>query len=140
MRIENRLAVLPSAAGWQAADAVAFAEEFRNDVLVTRGTAPAAAALPPDESGVRVDGKDVFVSSIRRVPADADGDGVEVRLAAMNDTGSTARLTGAFTEAITVDLLGRPLSTTPAEDGLALALAPWEIRTVVLRQRPTNRP
>ncbi|MFJ5265456.1 alpha-mannosidase [Streptomyces sp. NPDC088387] len=147
MRIENRLAVLPSATGWQDADAVALAEEFRNDVLVTRGTAPAAGALPADESGVRVDGKDVFVSSVRRVPAEAgdgvegvDGvGGVEVRLVAMSDTATTARLTGAFTEATTVDLLGRPLSTAPAEDGLALDLAPWEIRTVVLRRRPTDR-
>lgn len=147
MRIENRLAVLPSATGWQAADAVALAEEFRNDVLVTRGTAPAGGALPADVSGVRVDGQDVFVSSIRRVHADGDGhgagdghgveDGIEVRLAALSDTGSTARLTGDFTEATTVDLLGRPLSTTPAQDGLELALAPWEIRTVVLRQHPT---
>ncbi|WTF80713.1 alpha-mannosidase [Streptomyces sp. NBC_01594] len=153
MRIENRLAVLPSATGWQAADAVALAEEFRNDVLVTRGTAPAGGILPADVRGVRVDGKDVFVSSIRRVPADGDGhgvgnghgvvDGIEVRLTALSDTGSTARLTGDFTEATTVDLLGRPLSTTPAQDGLELALAPWEIRTVVLRQHhtaPTSRP
>lgn len=92
-------------------------------------------------SGVRVDGQDVFVSSIRRVHADGNGhgveDGIEVRLAALSDTGSTARLTGDFTEATTVDLLGRPLSTTPAQDGLELALAPWEIRTVVLRQHPT---
>ncbi|MFF1449643.1 alpha-mannosidase [Streptomyces sp. NPDC058274] len=141
MRIESRLAVLPSAAGWQEADAVALAEEFRNDVLVTRGTAPAGGALPADMSGVRVDGKDVFVSSIRRVPADGDehgvGNGIEVRLAALSDSGSTARLTGDFTEATTVDLLGRPLSTTPAQEGLELALAPWEIRTVVLRQYPT---
>jgi alpha-mannosidase len=51
----------------------------------------------------------------------------------MSDTGSTARVTGAFTEATTVDLLGRPLSSTPAADGLELALGPWEIRTVVVR-------
>lgn len=110
-------------------------------MLVTRGTASAGGTLPADVSGVRVDGQDVFVSSIRRVPANGDGhgagDGIEVRLAALSDTGSTARLTGDFTEATTVDLLGRPLSTTPAQDGLELALAPWEIRTVVLRQHPT---
>lgn len=154
MRIRNRFAVLPSASGWQGADAVAAAELFRNDVLVTRGTAPAGAPLPPDATGVRVDGADVFVSTVRRVgdreigaeevgaqeagPGEAGaqgsgGAGVEVRLVAMSDTGATARVTGPFTEATTVDLLGRPLSTTPAPDGLELALGPWEIRTVVLR-------
>lgn len=133
VRVENRLAVLPSATGWQGANAVALAEDFRNDVLVARGTAPAGDQLPPDTAGVRVDGADVFVSSIRRVTDDERGAGTEVRLAAMSDTGSTARVTGAFTEATTVDLLGRPLSTQPVADGLELALGPWEIRTVVVR-------
>ncbi|MEV6166620.1 alpha-mannosidase [Streptomyces sp. NPDC051954] len=133
MRIENRFAVLPSAAGWQGANAVALAEEFRNDVLVARGTAPAEGQLPPDSSGVRVDGKDVLVSSIRRVHDDDRGEGTEVRLAAMSDTPSTVRVTGRFTEATTVDLLGRHLSGTPVDDGLELALGPWEIRTVVVR-------
>ncbi|HEY0500524.1 MAG TPA: hypothetical protein VGD48_32585 [Kutzneria sp.] len=128
VRIDNRFAVLPSATGWQAAEAVAHAEAFRNDVLVTRGSAAAGGSLPEDATGVRVDGADIFVSSIRRVP-----DGTEVRLVAMTDAGSTARVTGSFTEATTVDLLGRPLATTPTADGLDLALGPWEIRTVVLR-------
>jgi mannosylglycerate hydrolase len=133
MRIENRLAVLPSAAGWQGAHAVALAEEFRGDVLVTRGTAPAGGTLPPDATGVRVDGENVFVSSIRRVTGADRGPGTEVRVTAMSPTGSTVRVTGAFTEATTVDLLGRPLSETPVEDGIELALGPWEIRTVVVR-------
>jgi alpha-mannosidase len=51
----------------------------------------------------------------------------------MSDTGSTARVTGAFTEVVTVDLLGRPLTTTPVADSLDLDLRAWEIRTVVLR-------
>jgi alpha-mannosidase len=42
-------------------------------------------------------------------------------------------VTGAFSEATTVDLLGRPISSTQAQDELELALGPWEIRTVVLR-------
>ncbi|MEU1620748.1 alpha-mannosidase [Streptomyces sp. NPDC005722] len=132
VRVENRFAVLPSAGGWQAADAVALAEEFRNDVLVARGTAPAGGDLPPDASGVRVDGTDVFVSSVRRVTGDDTAPGTEVRLVAMGDTGATARVTGDFTRVTTVDLLGRPLTTEPAEGGLELALGPWEIRTVVL--------
>jgi alpha-mannosidase len=132
-RIENRFAVLPSAAGWQGANAVAAAELFRNDVLVARGTAPVGGPLPPDAGGVRVDGADVLVPAVRRVTPEEGPAGTEVRLVAMSDTGATARVTGPFTEATTVDLLGRPLSTTPAVDGLELALGPWEIRTVVVR-------
>ncbi|MFI6493280.1 alpha-mannosidase [Streptomyces sp. NPDC050564] len=134
MRIENRFAVLPSATGWQEANAVALAEEFRNDVWVARGTAPAGRHLPPDATGVQVAGKDVFVSSIRRI-ADGDrGAGTEMRLVAMNDAGATVRVTGAFTQATTVDLLGQPISeSTLVADGLELALGPWEIRTVVIR-------
>nr|WSY57346.1 alpha-mannosidase [Streptomyces sp. NBC_00886] len=134
MRVENRFAVVPSATGWRGANAVALAEEFRNDVLVTRGTAPAGRQLPPDRAGLRIDGKDVFVSTVRRVSDDEHGSGTEVRLTAMRDTASTVRVTGAFTEAATVDLLGRPISRTQVEDELELALGPWEIRTVVLRQ------
>ncbi|MEV5383145.1 alpha-mannosidase [Streptomyces sp. NPDC052721] len=133
MRVENRFAVLPSAAGWQGAGAVARAEEFRNDVLVTRGTAAAGGHLPPDATGIRVDGTNVLVSTVRRV-TDADhGAGTEIRLTAMSDRGSRVRVTGPFTEATTVDLLGRPLSGTPVRDGLGLDLAPWEIRTVRVR-------
>ncbi len=133
MRIENRFAVLPSAAGWAGAGAVARAEEFRNDVLVTRGTAPAGGHLPPDATGLRVDGTNVLVSTVRRVTDAGGGAGTEIRLTAMSDTGSHVRVTGPFTEATTVDLLGRPLSGTPVRDGLGLDLAPWEIRTVRVR-------
>jgi alpha-mannosidase len=133
VRVENRFAVVPCAAGWQAASAVALAEEFRNDVLVTRGAAPAGGQLPPDARGIQVDGQDVHVSSIRRVTEDGGGAGTEVRLTAMSGTGSAVRLSGAFTEATTVDLLGRRLSSTPVADGLELALGPWEIRTVRVR-------
>ncbi|MFF5145974.1 alpha-mannosidase [Streptomyces sp. NPDC013157] len=133
MRIENRFAVLPWAAGWQGANAVALAEEFRNDALVTRGTGPGGAPLPPDAAGVRVDGRDVHVSGIRRITDPEHGPGTELRLAAMRDTPTAVRVTGAFTEATTVDLLGRPLAPEPVRDGLELDLGPWEIRTVVLR-------
>ncbi|MEW2042632.1 alpha-mannosidase, partial [Streptomyces sp. NPDC005534] len=133
LRIENRFAVVPSATGWRGAHAVSLAEEFRNDVLVTRGTALAASQLPPDTAGLRVDGQDVLVSGVRRVTDDVSGAGIEVRMAAMRDTASTVRVTGTFSEVTTVDLLGRPISRAQAADELELALGPWEIRTVVLR-------
>ncbi|PSM42482.1 alpha-mannosidase [Streptomyces dioscori] len=133
MRVENRFAVVPSATGWRGADAVALAEEFRGEVLVTRGTGTAGGQLPPQTVGLRVDGQDVLVSSIRRVTDDEAGSGTEVRLTALRDSASTVRVTGAFSEATTVDLLGRPLSRTEAVNQLELELGPWEIRTVVLR-------
>ncbi|MEU5729316.1 alpha-mannosidase [Streptomyces antimycoticus] len=133
MRIEHRFAVVPSAAGRQDARLVALAEEFRNEVLVTRGTAPGGGQLPPAVTGIQVDGRDVEVSCVRRVFDDELGAGIEIRLTALRDTASTVRLTGPFTEATTVDLLGRTLAPVPVRDGLELALGPWEIRTVVLR-------
>lgn len=133
IRIENRFAVLPRAAGRPGANAVALAEEFRNDALVTRGTAPGGAPLPPDAAGVQVDGRDVYVSSIRRITDSEHGPGTELRLAAMRDTATAVRVTGAFAEATTVDLLGRPIAPEPVRNGLELDLGPWEIRTVVLR-------
>ncbi|MEV6118659.1 alpha-mannosidase [Streptomyces sp. NPDC052109] len=133
MRIENRFAVVPSASGWQGARAVALAEEFRNDVLVTRGTAPTTHRLTRDAGGVRVDGQDIHVSSIRRVTDDEQGAGTEVRLTSMSDSGSRVRITGPFTRATTVDLLGRPISPIAVQECLELRLGPWEIRTVVLR-------
>ena len=127
VRVESRFAVLPSKDGWQAANAVGLAEDFRNDVLATRGTAPDGGRLPGDVSGIRVDGADIAVPGIRRVT-----EGIEVRLVAMTGTAATARVTGAFTEATTVDLLGRPLGTDQVAGGLDLELGAWEIRTIVL--------
>jgi alpha-mannosidase len=132
VRIENRFAIMPSATGWQGANAVTLAEDFRNEALVARGGAT-DGALPADTSGLRVEGADVLVSCVRRAADDDCGPGTELRLVAMSDTGSAVRVTGPFSEAVTVDLLGRPLATTPAADGLELALAPWEIRTLVVR-------
>ena len=133
VRIENRFAVVPSATGWQGANAVALAEDFRNDVLVARGTAPAGGQLPPDATGVRVDGTDILVRASAASPTTIAAPAPRCGLTAMSDTGSAVRVTGAFTEATTVDLLGRPLSAAPVADGLELALGPWEIRTVVVR-------
>ncbi|NMO49867.1 alpha-mannosidase [Actinoplanes sp. TBRC 11911] len=132
VRVEHRFAVVAGATGWRGAHAVALAEEFRNDARAVRGTAPAGEPLPADRVGLRLEtvlGADVLVSAVRRV----GDDGTEVRLTAMSDAPTTARLTGAFTDATTVDLLGRPLESAPAAGTLDLRLDPWEIRTVVLR-------
>ncbi|MGN7797778.1 hypothetical protein [Leifsonia sp. 22587] len=132
VRVENRLAIVPSAAGWRGANAVALAEEFRNDVLVARGTAPVGGALPEAMGGLAVHGRDTLVSSVRRVTLDGRP-GVEVRLVAMSDDGATPTLTGEFTEAAQVDLLGRTIAVEEAYGACDLMLGPWEIRTLVLR-------
>jgi hypothetical protein len=51
----------------------------------------------------------------------------------MSDAASSTRVTGAFTEVITVDLLGRPLVEVPAANEIDLIPGPGEIRTVLLR-------
>lgn len=132
VRIENRIAIVPSAGGWRSASAVALADAFRTDVLVVRGTAPAGAPLPAAVAGLAVDGDDVQVTSVRRVTVEGRP-GTEVRLVALSDTGAAVRVTGGFVEAVQVDLLGRPMSTQPAPGALEFALGAWEIRTLVLR-------
>jgi alpha-mannosidase len=127
VEIRSRFAIVPSAAGWSGAGAVRLADEFRNDALVMRGTATDGAPLDSDETGLRVDGKAVTVSAVRRV-----ANGVELRLVAMSDAPTTASISGRFTDATTVDLLGRQLSTEAAPGLLSLDLGPWEIRSVVL--------
>ncbi|MFJ9564352.1 hypothetical protein ACIRQQ_30480 [Streptomyces fuscichromogenes] len=106
-----------------------------NTVTRTRLAVAAPGGTPPpvDTAGLRVDGRDVQVSGIRRITDPEHGPGTELRLTAMRDTATTVRVTGAFTEAGTVDPLGRPIAVEPVRDGLELALGPWEIRTVVLR-------
>ncbi|HEY0248300.1 MAG TPA: hypothetical protein VGC45_08555 [Gryllotalpicola sp.] len=126
-RIETRLAVLPAAGGWRAAQAAAAAELFRGDASAVRGAAPASTALPVSDGGVRVAGDDVLVSAVRH-----DGTGTELRLVALSPEPVAASITGRFASAQTLTLLGEPIDETAAAGRLELRLAPWEIRTVRL--------
>ncbi|MDQ1573240.1 MAG: 2-O-(6-phospho-alpha-D-mannosyl)-D-glycerate hydrolase [Actinomycetota bacterium] len=126
-RVTARFAVLPSAAGWQAGGAVRLAEQFRSDGLVRRGLASAGVALPAARAGIAVDGDDIAVSSVRSV----DG-GTELRIVAMSPKPATATISGGFETVATVDLLGRELDRVSAPGSLALALAPWEIRSIAV--------
>ncbi|MFZ4894856.1 hypothetical protein ACL9RL_10430 [Plantibacter sp. Mn2098] len=120
--------VVPVRGGWQPAGAVALAEEFRADGLVVRGTQRSGGTVPAPEAGLRVDGADVQVTTIRRV-----GDATEVRLVALSASPVTATVSGAFASVDTVDLLGRQLSSEDAAGSVEVALGPWEIRTLHLR-------
>jgi len=127
-QVRARLAVLPSADGWAAADAVRHAEAFRHEVLAAAGTAPREAPPPPAAEGIAVSGAGVAVSALRA----RDG-GTEVRLVAMSHRPTTAVVTGPFGSAVRTDLLGRPLEDLPADGGrLSVDLGPWEIATVCL--------
>ncbi|MEV0717086.1 glycoside hydrolase family 38 C-terminal domain-containing protein [Asanoa sp. NPDC050611] len=128
--VVSRLAILPSAHGWRAAEAVRAAELFRNDAAVRRGAAPAAAPLPASDTGIRVGGGDVAVSAVRPVAG-----GTEVRLVAMAPEPVHATVAGPFTTVDTTTLLGEALAREPAAGELAVALAPWEIRTLRLRKQ-----
>jgi mannosylglycerate hydrolase len=127
-QVSARLAVLPSADGWAAADAVRHAEAFRHEALVAAGTAPREAPPAPAAEGIAVSGAGVAVSALRA----RDG-GTEVRLVAMSHRPTTAVVTGPFGSAVRTDLLGRPLEDLPADRGrLSVDLGPWEIATVCL--------
>jgi mannosylglycerate hydrolase len=122
--------ILPSPAGWRAASAVRWAEDFRSPGLVADGRSTATAGGSADTAaaeGIAVDGADIAVSAVHRV-----GDAVEIRLTAMCDEGATAVVRGDFTTVETVDLLGRSEKSTLAAGAIEVALGAWEIRTLRL--------
>ena len=125
-QVRTRLAVLPSAGGWAAADAVRLAAEFRHDALTAPGYAPPDAPLPSAFKGIAVSGTGVSVSAVR-----AKDGGTEVRLVAMTSESTTAIVTGAFNSGVRTDLLGRRLDDVPVAGGrLSIHLGPWEIATL----------
>jgi mannosylglycerate hydrolase len=128
--ITTRLAVLPAPKGWREAEAARLAAEFRNDGLIVRGTA-AAGVLPESREGLRIEGADVSVSSVRRIDFGGRA-GIEIRIVALSPEPVTARVVGEFASAVTVDLLGRELGTEVATGELDVSLDPWEIRSIVL--------
>lgn len=111
-------------------DVLRAAEEFRHDLLTAAGDGPADAPAPPSREGVAITGDGVVMTSLRA----RDG-WIEARLTAQRDDPVTAVLRGAFSEAVRVDLRGRPLLPLDVRAGTAaLALRPWEIATVRLRR------
>ena len=69
------------------------------------------------------------MSSLRAVE-----DGVEVRVVLLSDEPASAVLEGDFDHAATVDLTGRTLGSEQADGEYKFTLAPWEIRTLMLRR------
>lgn len=124
---QARLALLAHAGGWEGAQAVAAAEDFRGRPLVYRGRAPVNEPVPEARRTFRLVGDGVVLSSLRPVNG-----ATEVRLVCMAAVPTQATLFGEFTTATVTDLLGRELSAEEANGVLDLELGAWEIRTVRL--------
>jgi mannosylglycerate hydrolase len=122
-------AVMPHRGGWSEAAVLGAYEAYAHPPRTARGLADVATALA-SSSGLRVEGEGVVLASLRR-----RDDWLELRLVAEHPLPTQVRLSGRFSEAREVDLLGRPgASLPPAADGaLALGLEAWEIRSVQLR-------
>ncbi|MDQ3127751.1 MAG: alpha-mannosidase [Chloroflexota bacterium] len=142
--------LLPHAGTWSTGGVAAQAEAYHLPFVTAPGTATAGQAGDDREAGddvpirpepgpgsgsLRLAGRDVVLSALRR-----RGGELEARIVAQTGTATTVVISGrAIHAARDVDLLGRlggDLAIEP--DGrLHIALGPWEIRTIRLRDRPT---
>ncbi|MFC6879240.1 alpha-mannosidase [Actinomadura yumaensis] len=123
------LAVLPYEGERPPHTVIQAAEHFRHDLLTAEGYGPAAATPPAPQNGIEVTGEGVALTSLR----ERDGQ-LEIRLVALGATSqTTANVTGAFTDAVRVDLLGNPVETLNVTDGAtAIQMRPSEIVTMRL--------
>lgn len=131
--IDTEFAVMASSAGYRNADAVRFSDHFNAGALAVRGRGRRGVGLPAASEGLKLRGENVRMSSLRTVD-----DGVEVRVVLLSGEGTSAVLEGDFDQAATVDLTGQTLETAQADGEYKFTLAPWEIRTLMLRKAGTR--
>ena len=118
-------ALFPHGGGWQEGGVVEQAERYQHPFLAAPGT---GETTEPSVPGLELAGDGVVLSSLRR----RDG-ALELRIVCESAHERTAVVSGAFSAARDVDLLGRGGESLAVEDGrLAVALSPWEIRTLRL--------
>lgn len=122
------LAVIPCATGWSEARAVRLSDRFCSPAAVVRGRKRGSTELSALSEGLRLEGRNVRMTSLRRVAA-----GLEVRLVLLSDQREEARLAGHFERITAIDLTGAALSEADADGEIELSLRPWEIRTLLLR-------
>jgi alpha-mannosidase len=123
-------AVMPHAGSWERAGVLEAAEAYRHPFVTAAGrsagdTAGVRAGGVP---GLTVDGRGVALSALRR-----RGSALEIRVVALTDTPTEARIIGRrISAARDVDLLGRVGADLPvaADGSLRIPLGPWEIRTI----------
>ncbi len=130
--------LLPTAGPWDAPEVVAAADAYQLPFVTAPGRAAGEAGAEARSgtglAGLRIDGRGVVLSALRR-----RGDELELRLVARTATATEATISGrSFASARDVDLLGRPGSDRPiaADGSLRVGLDAWEIRT--LRVRPAS--
>lgn len=113
--VSTRLAVLPHAGGWAAADVPRWAEVFRHDPVVVRGTAAVGTALPAPVTGPTLEGPAVL-TSLRKVGAEPDAAPLlEARLVNLRDEPAPATLSApAGTRWTVTDLGGRTIENPEA--------------------------
>ncbi|GAA2679320.1 hypothetical protein GCM10010412_062930 [Nonomuraea recticatena] len=117
------MALMPHTGSWAAVPPAA--EVFRHDLLAVPGAGEPSLPLPPAAAGLSVTGEGVVMTSLR----ERDG-WKELRVVAMSDVDTVATIEGAFTEARSADLRGRPGGPV---DASRLPLRAWEIATIQLR-------
>ena len=125
--VTTRLAVLARAGGWEAAETAHWAEVFRHDAVVQRGSAPAGGPLPAPVAGPSLEGPAVL-SSLRSL-RDGDSGVLEARLASVSDTSAAVRFvdpSGAAWRA--TDLRGHPTGER-VNDGV-MQVGAWSVRTL----------
>jgi alpha-mannosidase len=135
--------LLPTAGPWDAPAVLAAAEAYQLPFATAPGQAEAgqpearqtsAAAgtrTSPGLAGLRIDGRGVVLSALRR-----RGDELEIRLVARTATATDATISvRPIVAARDVDLLGRPGPdrSVDADGSLRIALDAWEIRTIRVR-------
>ncbi len=121
-------ALFPHALSWVEAGVLMQMERYAHPFVTVNG---AGEGNELDAvSGLELEGDGVVLSSLRR-----RGDWLEVRLVCESPKPVTATLRGGFRESREVDLLGRHAGPSQAvQTGLAVDLAPWEIRTLQLKR------
>ncbi len=120
-------ALYPHDGTWFEADVPFLAERYQHPFVTAPGSGARDLPLAAG-AGLRLDGRGVVLSSLRR-----RRDGLEVRVVCLHPNASTATLAGSFADAREADLFGQPGDVLPLEAGeLRLELQPWEIRTVLL--------
>jgi mannosylglycerate hydrolase len=123
--VSTRLAVLPRSGGWEAADIPRWAEVFRHDPVVVRGTATAGTPLPAPVSGPVLDGPAVLTSLREVGGASGGGSSLEARLVNFRDEAAPASLSApAGLRWMVTNLGGRPVDNPTAH------LAGRSIRTL----------
>jgi alpha-mannosidase len=131
--VDMEFAVIASSAGYRNADAVRLSDHFNADALAVRGRGRHGIDLPPASEGLKLRGENVRLSSLRAVD-----NGVEVRVVLLSDEAASAVLEGDFHQAATIDLTGRTLDSAQTDGEYKFTLAPWEIRTLLLRRADTE--